>query len=651
MSRARFAAATLMLNCALQAQAAAPLDAASYFRDPVLHDAALSPSGRHVAMLMTTERGRAMLASASVDTLQVAPVASFANADVSMAQWLSDKRLAIVLENVGIGNTGIGGPGVYAVDRDGTGMASVMETIPQVRAFAEMPRGWVQETCFTDGESRNGLGPDEMYVRSSYGNKVLLARMNTRTSNVREMPGPFDNVTPLQERDRTHSWLVDQAGELRVVYLLRAGRNRAYHVGADKIWTELKSIDTDADDTMRPLLYLNDKLYVRARNGHDEASIYRYDTTKQALQAEPLISAPGYDVDGRFITCGSRVTGFRMVSDTNTTVWFDQKMQAIQQQVDRVLPNTTNIVTRGVNSETAYVLVQSYSDRAPRVYYLFNSETGKLTQIGETNPGIQPRDMGARTWIRYPSANGFSVSGYLTLPAARADKKPLPMVLLLGDSPWERISPDGWSAQVQFLAAHGYAVLQPEPRGTYGYGDKYFKAGWKKWGTAVQDDIASGARWAAAQGIADPQRICIAGTGYGGYAALVALAKTPDLFKCAVSWSPMADPKLMAERRWKGMSDAPTATRMDRLVEADAPSLVAENVHYTGPVLLAYGEEDQAAPLSFVRKLAGIIKENNPASEVASYSQPERQLPLAANRIDFWQRAARFLAAQLGGLQ
>ncbi|MQA42060.1 alpha/beta hydrolase family protein [Rugamonas aquatica] len=648
MLKIRLLLQALLLSCTAHA-IGAPLDAAPYFGDPAMFDAAVSPSGRYVAVLLKSDSGRAVLATISVETMKTTPVAAFSNADVTYARWLSDQRLAIILNNVGQ-NGAVGGPGVYAVDRDGGALKAVTETVPSTMPFADTSEFYTSDSCNNDGRLTAALGPDEMLINLQFEKQDILGRLNTRSSQKVELFGPFDKTEPLLQRDRTVSWLVDQAGKLRVVYAIRGGRHHTYHLDDAGRWNELTSPALGADDTLLPVLYLNDKLYVTARNGKDETSIYKYDFAAKALSPEPLISTPGYDITGHFVVCQNRIAGYRLQSENTSTIWFDARMKAIQQQVDRLLPNTANRVSRGAASETPYVLIEAESNRVPRAYYLLNTDSGKLTRIGQTAAAIEARDMGQRSWIQYTAPDGFVVSAYLTLPA-HAEKKPLPMVVLLASSPWWRVTVDAWNPQVQFLAAQGFAVLQPEPRGTYGYGDRYFKAGWKQWASGVQDDIAAGARWAAAQGYADPKRICVAGSKYGGYAALTALARKPDLFKCAVSWSPIADPKLMAARNWKGMPATPTAVVMDRLVDVEMAPLLSADTRFTRAALLAYGDDDELAPDGFLKQLSGMLKEGNAASEVISYGQPHRQTPMEANRIGFWNRAAAFLTRQIGAPQ
>jgi dipeptidyl aminopeptidase/acylaminoacyl peptidase len=127
----------------------------------------------------------------------------------------------------------------------------------------------------------------------------------------------------------------------------------------------------------------------------------------------------------------------------------------------------------------------------------------------------------------------------------------LPAVLLVHGGPWLRGVAWGWNGEAQLLASRGYVVIEPEFRGSTGYGRKLFRAGWKNWGTTMQDDLADTVAWAWRQGIADGKRVCIAGASYGGYAALMAPIRYPDLFKCSVAWVAVSDPRLMFEESWQ----------------------------------------------------------------------------------------------------
>lgn len=234
----------------------------------------------------------------------------------------------------------------------------------------------------------------------------------------------------------------------------------------------------------------------------------------------------------------------RYTTDAEVTHWFDTDMNAQQAEVDRLLPSTANVLTPARRGTAPHTVVRAFSDRQPPQFLLYHRGTKKLLRLGAAHPDIRPAQMGAGDFVRIQARDGLPIPAYLTLPPGEQNTK-LPLVVLVHGGPWARGAAWGWDAEVQFLASRGYAVLQPEFRGGTGFGQKHFKAGFKQWGQTMQDDLADAARWAIAQGVADPKRVAIAGASYGGYAALMGLVKDPDLFRCAVNWVGVSDLNLL----------------------------------------------------------------------------------------------------------
>ena len=145
----------------------------------------------------------------------------------------------------------------------------------------------------------------------------------------------------------------------------------------------------------------------------------------------------------------------------------------------------------------------------------------------------------------HAARDGLPIPVYVTHPKGSTPKEPLPAVVLVHGGPWVRGSDRRWEAEAQFLASRGYRVLQPEFRGSEGYGFAHFRAGWQQWGLTMQDDLADAVQWAAAQGLVDPARVCIVGASYGGYAALMAPVRHPDRWRCAASFAGVTDIDLM----------------------------------------------------------------------------------------------------------
>ena len=607
------ACAALPLDAAVAAagtNASAPIPISTFFKKSATTGAALSPNGRFVAVRMLSPQGRTMLTVFDVATRRSQAIANFRNADIDLFFWLSDERLAFALVNVDYEGDA-GRPGVYAVNRDGKERTSLSEILVRKRSFSDsdlVNHDYPSQFSLRGFPLRKGDTLD--VIERDGDDEASLVRLNTR--NARRFP--------VRAPSGTYSWLTDADGNLRVATAKRDGRVANLYLDNGD-WRQLDSRDAKAESSFDPLLYVDDVLYVRSRNGSDEAHIYRYDLAKNAVTAKPLITAPGFDTDGYFIISDKKMLGFRFTTDSEVTVWLDQRMKALQQEVDQILPGTVNNLSRGIASETPYVLIDAYSDVQSHVYILYNTETKERTLLGKSKPDVAAEQMAQMTMVRYKARDGLQVPAFLTLPNTAQQKK-LPTVVLLGPQEERRSARWEWNAEVQFLASRGYAVLQPEPRGTKGYGRAHFQAGAGQAGRAAQNDITDAVKWAVAEGHTDPARVCIAGTGFGGYAAMMALLKNADTFKCGISWSGMT--------AYQNNPDDSGLKDIKR------------------PVLLAYGTEDEA--VSYKQGLAfyQALKAGNPQAEWLEYTPAVEDWTTQKNRVDLWRNIESFLARQIG---
>jgi dipeptidyl aminopeptidase/acylaminoacyl peptidase len=322
------------------------------------------------------------------------------------------------------------------------------------------------------------------------------------------------------------------------------------------------------------------------------------------------------------------------------------------------LPSTINLISVAARSETPWVLVESYSDAQPSRYAVYNTSTGAVDYIGSSHPHIVSKQMGRQEAVRFKARDGMEIPGLLTLPPESA-RKNLPMVVLVHGGPWVHGASWRWNAESQFLATRGYAVLEVEFRGSTGFGLAHFEAGLKQWGLAMQNDIADGTRWAIAQGIADPDRICIAGASYGGYATLMGLVNDPDLYRCGFEWLGVTDIELMYTGTWFSKSDASegylrfgmpimVGDRVKDAAQLKATSPIQQAARIHQPLLLAYGSEDKRVPIFHGKKFYSAVKRTNEHVEWVSYSGEGHGWSLPENRIDFWGRVEKFLDRNIG---
>jgi dipeptidyl aminopeptidase/acylaminoacyl peptidase len=333
-------------------------------------------------------------------------------------------------------------------------------------------------------------------------------------------------------------------------------------------------------------------------------------------------------------------------------------MKATQQAIDELLPATVNIVSVPARAEEPWVLVESYSDAVPHSFRLFNRKTGILNKVGESYPAIDPARMGRQETVRYKARDGLEIPALVTYPPG-VPRKMLPLVVLVHGGPWVNGATWGWNPEVQFLASRGYAVLEPSFRGTTGLGAHHFMAGLKQWGLAMQDDVADGARWAIAQGIADPGRICIAGASYGGYATLMGLVNDPGLYRCGVEWAGVTDINLMYTGTWYAGDDLTDDDRTYEMpvmigdpvkdaAQLKATSPIEQAARIKAPLLLAYGGADQRVPLYHGTRFRDAVLRTNPHVEWIEYPEEGHGWALPKNRIDFWSRVEKFLGQHIG---
>jgi len=241
---------------------------------------------------------------------------------------------------------------------------------------------------------------------------------------------------------------------------------------------------------------------------------------------------------------------------------------------------------------------RAWSDRDPGTYYLFDRDR-KATYMLGVRDWIDPAKMADKQPISFKSRDGLTIHGYLTLPPD-SDGKKLPLVVNVHGGPFGPF--DSWSFdwEVQLLASRGYAVLQPNFRGSGNYGRRFTELGYQQWGGTMQDDVTDATRWAIEQGIVDKDRICIYGGSYGGYAAGMGIAKEPDLYRCAVGYVGVYDLGMLYTRGDIGQRDSGERFLAEAVgggrenLDARSPNKLVDRIK--APILLVAGGEDFRAP-------------------------------------------------------
>ena len=247
-------------------------------------------------------------------------------------------------------------------------------------------------------------------------------------------------------------------------------------------------------------------------------------------------------------------------------------------------------------------------------------------------PDIAEGSLAATRFFRYPARDGQSHSRLSDPSRGPPQRKALPLVVLVHGGPWVRDTND-YNPEVQLLASRGYAVLQPQFRGSTGFGSSLYTKGFKQWGLAMQDDLDDGVDALVKEGKVDASRVAIMGASYGGFAVLSALSRTPDRYRCGIDIVGVSDPDLLFSIAWSDTADSAwlkhRAKDMIGDPERDA-DLFARNLPRSrmpgtirSPVLMAYGEDDRRVPLPHGTKMRDDLAEQRNKSGLAQL--PDRR--------------------------
>src|SRR5580692_1309187 len=249
----------------------------------------------------------------------------------------------------------------------------------------------------------------------------------------------------------------------------------------------------------------------------------------------------------------------------------------------------------GATLDDQVLLIRSFSDIDADQFLLLDRAAHKVTQVGATYPDRDPAALAPMRSISYPARDGTRIPGYLSVPPG-APATHLPLIVMPHGGP---IARDTWGYFFlrQFLVSRGYAVLQMNFRGSSGYGNDWFFAAHQDWGGLTYDDVVDGARWAIAQGIADPQRVCIVGWSFGGYLALLGAQRDPSLFQCSVDIAGVSDLGLLIDEgyHWLNSETIKRQIGLDReKLKHDSPHLHA--AEFKVPLLMLQGDMDAQVP-------------------------------------------------------
>lgn len=438
---------------------------------------------------------------------------------------------------------------------------------------------------------------------------------------------------PVESPREAAGYATDDLGHVRLMSIsssrdsgmLKGMVHYSYRTKNSRDWKDLFTVSDTTNPDVEPLAIdaSIDSLYsLKKRNGR-----YALFATKlDGSMAETLVAEnPKVDIDGvvRFGD-GQRVIGYEHSAEEGERVYFDPEFKGLAASLSKALPKSPIIDFVDASSDGNKLLIYAGSDNDPGRYYLFDRSKKTLEPLMIVRPDLEGRTLATVKPVTITASDGAAIPGYLTLPPGK-DPKGLPAVLLPHGGPSSR---DYWGFDplAQFLAARGYVVLQPQYRGSAGFGDAWLNEnGFKNWRTSIGDVTAS-AKWLVAQGIADPNKMAILGWSYGGYAALQSAVTEPSLYKAVIAIAPVTDLQMAKDeaRNFVNYNLVQKQIGSGPHIQDGSPLKHAANIN--APVLLVHGKMDDTVRYAESKAMDEALKKAGKQSELLTFEGLDHQL-------------------------
>lgn len=606
-----------LLGQVAQAQSSAPaqqpvLTLEDIYSEYNVIDAALSPNGTMIAA--TIRRGdEDMLVVLDVTTGQKRPVTRLHKDDfgtqidtrMGFVWWKTDARLLFQLrsradEGVDVSKLSHAnylklGRRLFAVDLDG-------------KNFTTMFGKQIDDElvgAFDTSDIASILPNDPQHILVEIGGWEGRSLYKVDVTS-----GRGKIVEP--QKEGIVGWWLDVQGKAVVRLEYSLGTYRFYRKLEDGKWKKFYSVRRN-DLEGKPDLWLvgpstdPNKFYVLARpNGKDRFGVYLYDLPSESF-GEPLVENARYDIDSA--SSNRDGTGLRShcyVEHVSICEFSNAELNEHMRQLRSHFSDTANVYIQDSALDGKTILLYINGPTTPPAYYYYRIDQKKLEFVGLRQGALKGKTLPDTKVVNYKARDGLELSGYLTWPPGARGAKGLPLVLMPHGGPWVRdhLEFEPWT---QYLAARGYAVFQPNFRGSAGFGLAFQDKGNREWGRKMQDDLTDAVKALADEGTIDPRRVCIVGASYGGYAALAGAAFAPDVYKCAVSIAGIGDlTELIRSKKklWGEDSEAykfyleaiGNPEKDQELLRAASPQLHADAIKI--PLLLVHGDEDDIVPYS-----------------------------------------------------
>lgn len=615
------------------------IDRGLIFGNPEITGAQLSPDGKFIAFLKPYKETLNIWVKRTEEPFNRArPLTDATPRPIRNFFWTRDGRFLLYVQDQG----GDENFNLYAVDP--TAAPAAGRDVPAARDLTGVKGARVQIYAAPKDKPEVvciGLNDRDPAWHDAY-------RLNLTTG---------ERTLIRENREQISSWFFDEAGTLRLALRIAPdGDTEVLRVDADRM---VKVYACSVFESVVPVRMHPDgrRVYMTTNRGKD-VDLARLVLFDPASGKEELVeSDPLGRVDfGRalFSDAAGALIAAVYVDERTRTYWRDKAYERDHQWLQKRLPGKDVAFGSGTRDERLW-LVTATGDTEPGETYLFDRRTKRLTFQYRLYEKLERRHLAPMRAIRYPSSDGLEIPAYLTLPKG-VPARNLPLVVAPHGGPWAR-DVWGYSREAQFLANRGYAVLQPNFRGSTGYGKRFLNAGNGQWGDLMQDDLTWGVKRLVAQGVVDPKRVGIMGGSYGGYATLAGVAFTPKLYAAAVALVAPSNlitlletipPYWEAVRRVFHTRIGDPSKPGDRLrMERQSPLNAADRIET--PLMIVQGANDPRVKQSEADQIVAALRDRG--FPVTYLCAPDEGHGFArpVNSMAFYAAAERFLATHLKG--
>lgn len=468
---------------------------------------------------------------------------------------------------------------------------------------------------------------DFAYILNADGTPIVRVSGNDAQETVQD----FRIVDAAASAEELEVWYRPDGEGWQLVHQERFELDAEFHFAARnwKDWTGVVEAiaGVDAEQRYGYFSSITEGREGTRRDGRRRA-IYRIELATGAIEG-PIVESDRFDIGGspfNYITDWrtNALIGFRWAEDRNRVHYIDPQFAALQEQIEGFFPDA-NVTLASWDEAFARVIITVEGGTTSGTHYMLDTASGNVSLLGPSRPRVPDAVVAPVQIVNYTARDGVELFGYLTTPPGR-DAADLPLVVMPHGGPEAR-DIYGFDVWAQFIATRGYAVFQPQFRGSSGMGQDFAEAGYRRWGQEMQDDVSDSIAMLAERGVADPDRVCIFGWSYGGYAALAGATFTPELYRCAVAGAGVSDlRRMMIHERDSGggrtqlywarnIGDYRGGDNRDDLA-AISPASNADQVSI--PLLLVHGTADLIVPHEQSEYMAAAMDEAERPYEMVS---------------------------------